>query len=851
MPEFGFTPIARPELYVRLDGAVAAPGGQVVAISAPVGTGKTVLVADWVERHLRRIHPDAEIGWLTVADTAIAHCEPHTALPACFGAELSAAGRPEPVADTEAAVAQLVSWLAARNHPIVLVIDNAHLISESSAIRYLECFLLSAPSNTTVVLAARHDLPLRWHALDLAGRLTRLRARDLAFTGLRAGQLTRRHGCALSEAELTIVGRLTRGWAALVRLAAVHVSTHPDRAAALAGLAEVPQPIADFLTDEVLAPLPEPLYRLVTALSVPSSFTRSLATRLTGARSPHPIDDLARLEFPLDVEERRGEVWYTLHPMLRFHLLDRLRRTGIGRTETLDHDTADWYLSAGLPLEALPHLVRAPDSELLARFLRENAVRLVLDGHGRVLFEQLERSRSATPNDPFPWVLNDPFLWALRVLDALEREDAGKAIVCLDLLYRQPHRTGRIVPAGWIAPLTVAASAGIARATGLGLSEFHSPAPLPECGCPEIDAYSTGELGMALLARGAYEQAESLLRRSAALADCSGIARLRVRAATRLAIMAGIRDEPGPMRGQAGLAVDLARRHGLAGSPDGRRASAAAALSAYVRGAGADDPVIADFLATERVPAPPNGLTRGRITEVIAQLLAFDGSEDKYTAAESLRRGAVVLLRGPSSLPAVTGWLLPHVVRVLLDVQAANSARLLTDQAEAALGRGSEVVLADALTVLATRPQAAHGLVAPLLRDVEAARPLESVTAWLVEAVAQDALHRPGTARDALERALLAAAPDQLVRPFLDVPGAGALLDAHVGTLGQHNDFAEHIRAHPQLRRTSARPRLTPAELTVLNQLPSGRTAAQIAGVLGVSVNTVKTHLRGIYAKFG
>ncbi|BAW06277.1 LuxR C-terminal-related transcriptional regulator [Nocardia seriolae] len=818
LPELGFEPVARPELCVRLDAAMTGPGGQVIAISAPAGTGKTALVLDWATRHLARSRPDTEIAWLTVGAGGTT------------GDEINIT------------VAQSVSRSAESGRALVLVIDNAHLISDPAAIGDLEDFLATAPAHVTTVLSARHDLPLRWHILELPGRLTRLHATDLAFTGTRAGQLTRRHGCALSEAELTTVLRLTRGWAALLRLAAVHVTTHPDRAAALTELACPPQPLADFLADEVVAALPGALRESATALGVPESFTHALAARLTGA-TPDPITELTRLEFPMTATARDDEVWYTLHPLLRAHLLASLRRGGDTRLHALHHAAASWYLATDRPMAALPHLVRAPDAELLSRFLRENAVRLVLDRHGTSLFEQLRQCRSRA--------LDDPFLGALRVLDALERDDAGKAIVCLDLLFRQPRRSGQIVPAGSIAPLTLAASAGIARATGIGLSDFRPPAPFPESGHPDIDGYAVGELGMALLARGDYDEGEQLLNRAAALSDCAAIPRLRVRAATRLALAAGIRDELGPMRRQAELAVALADRHGLADSPDGRRALAAAAFTAYLRGAGTEDARITRFLAAQRLPDPTTGLPSGRVTDVIAQLLAFDDSEDAYTGAEALRRSAVVLLRGPASLPALSGRLLPHIVRVLIDVRATNSVRLLTDQAEAVLGHSADTVLARALAVLPERPRAARGLIAPLLVDVEAARPLETVTALVVDGVAQAALGQPGAARDTLERALLAAAPDQLVRPFLDVPGAGTLLDAHIGTLGQHNEFAERIRRHPRLRRKSAQPRLTPAELTVLNQLPSGRTAAQIADVLGVSVNTVKTHLRGIYAKFG
>ncbi|MVU80981.1 AAA family ATPase [Nocardia sp. ET3-3] len=842
LPELGFMPIARPELYVRLDNAVTSPVARVITISAPAGTGKTVLVADWLDRRLGRTHPNAEYYWVTIADPAAAHHDPRAALSACFGVGLPRAGRHDHTDDTEYTVAHIVSRLAARDRPVVVVIDNAHLISDPTAIDFLECFLAAAPPNTTMVLAGRHDLPLRWHLLDLDGRLTRVRAPDLAFTGLRAGQFTRRHGCALSEAELTTVLRLTRGWAALLRLAALHLGTQPDRAAALAELASVPPPLADFLAAEVVATLPESLLRFAIGLSVPVAFTRSLAVRLRAGEPPHSIDELVGLELPMTGTVRDGEVWYTLHPLLRAHLLNRLYRSDIEWSYTLHRHTADWYLAAGLPREALPHVVRASDTELLAWFLREHAFRLVLDGHGPMLFEHLEQAGSIS--------LNDPFVWALRVLDALEHDDADKATTYLDVLALRPRESGRIVPAGWIDSLYLAAWAAITRVTGTGPSEFQLPEPIPESGHAPIDAYSAGEIGMALLADGEDTEGEGLLRRGAALAESSAIPRLHVRAATRLAITAAIRDEPGPMREQAGLAVDLAERHGLRDCADGIAARTVEAFAAYLRGGHTTVPTTASFPVIQRIPAPPDGPAAARITDILAELLAFDDSPDKRRAAERLRRSAVVLLRGPSSLPALTGRLLPHVVPILLEVRAVDSARLLTDEAGSRLGRTAEIVLAEALLELANRPRVARGLVAPLRVDIETVRPQTVVTAWLVEGVALAALRNRSAARDALEHALGDAAPDQLVRPFLDMPGAVALLDDHIGTLGPHDDFAQRIRRHPRLRRIAAQPRLTPMELTVLEQMPSGRTAAQMAANLGISVNTVKTHLRSLYAKF-
>ncbi|RDI49673.1 LuxR C-terminal-related transcriptional regulator [Nocardia mexicana] len=820
VPRFAFTPIPRPELYVRIDG-LAGPGGHILLITGAAGAGKTVLIAQWAGVHLPRARPTTRVGWVTAS-----RCPTMPGLSGAVAAALGLGGTTHDGPDT--AAAQLISELGTAGHPVVLVIDDAHALTEPAAIAYLQRILTDAPANLTAVISGRHAPPLRWHAVDLHRRVFRLHATDLAFSDVRAAQLCREQHCAPEGAELAMLMGLTRGWPALVRIAAGLVAAHDDRATALTELAEPPAPIAQFLTDEVLAPLPQRIRRFVRTTSVPDAFTAPLAGALAGEDAVPILHELIRLGFPMTRLARDGDLWFTFHPLLRAHLLAEARRSD--DLDALHLGTADCYLSAGMPRSALHHLLRVPASPELPAFLRDNAIRMVLAGHGADLFRQL---------DGEPGRADDPLLRALRAVDALERRDVAEAIVHLDLLYRRRTSGETIAPSGWTQLLAWAAAAGIALATGVGLAEFRLPEPVCATGQPDIDGYAAVEFGTVLLSRGNVDAAERQFRRGLAMADCAGNAPLRLRAAVRLATTAVTRGTAARMREFADLAVVIATRHGLDDTPEAGRAQLISMYARYLRGQPVDRRIVT--AAAARQP--------GQSFEVIVHLLEFDLADDRFTAAETLRRATVVLLRTPLALPAVADRLLPHIVRVLLDVDATHSARLLIEQAGAVLGSGP--TLARAVTALADRPGTARTLIEPLLATADAARPLPTVSAWLVEAVAQAAQGNPRRAHDALARAVRYAAPDHLVRPFLDVPGAGELLDAHIGTLGHDNDFAATVRRHPALHRRHRPPGLTATELTVLNLLPSGRTAQQIADLLGVSINTVKTHLHGIYTKLG
>ncbi len=99
--------------------------------------------------------------------------------------------------------------------------------------------------------------------------------------------------------------------------------------------------------------------------------------------------------------------------------------------------------------------------------------------------------------------------------------------------------------------------------------------------------------------------------------------------------------------------------------------------------------------------------------------------------------------------------------------------------------------------------------------------------------------------------------------PFLFYPAAG-LLERHAGHRTAHAALVAEIRglltgirAGPQCGAPpSSRPEpllepLSGSEVRVLRYLPTNLSAPEIARELSVSTNTVKTHIRHLYAKFG
>jgi LuxR family maltose regulon positive regulatory protein len=224
-----------------------------------------------------------------------------------------------------------------------------------------------------------------------------------------------------------------------------------------------------------------------------------------------------------------------------------------------------------------------------------------------------------------------------------------------------------------------------------------------------------------------------------------------------------------------------------------------------------------------------------------------------FRAAEWL---AMRLAAPPLLVPSARASVLYALIRLGKTEQAEQVLAGLSNQDRE---HGEMRIASAALRLAQDDPHAATTALAPVLDgSAPQIRRTWLIQAYLLEAIASDALGDPAAAGRALERALDLAEPDGALLPFLLHP-APRLLErqsrqrtAHAALLAQILDLLAGNRPAPP----SAGPRpplepLTGSEIRVLRYLPTHLSAPEIAGELSVSTGTVKTHMRNLYAKLG
>ena len=831
-------------------------------ISAPAGSGKTSLLRAWADRpgqryrftvlQVQRDQQDAQQFWL-----ALLNAVRHTS---------ATAGRAEPQAATPdfnapAMVDRVLSELADAPGDVTLVIDDLHELTSPEALSQLTQLLISLPPHVHAILTTRHDLRLRLHQLRLAGELAEIRAADLRFTERETRELLDASGIALSAAGAALLHQRTEGWAAGLRLAALSLAGHPDPERFVAEFSGSDRTVAEYLLAEMLDRQPPDVQDLLLRTCLLDRVNGELADLLTGRPGSERI--LLELEdanaFVESLNPQR--TWFRYHHLFGDMLRLQLRRTLPAEVPALHRLAAGWFTSQGHEAEAIRHTQAAGDWPEAAQLLADHSFSLTLDGQAQTM-QALAGA--------FPPGTDYPGLALVRAMGDLAQGRLDEAAAHLAVAETYAETT----PPGRQRHLQVALASlklSLARRRGhlAGVIEQARFLASPVTGPSDEDIALDSDLrAVALMNLGTVEawslglpDAERHLQEGAVLAREIGRPYLEVGCLAQLGFAYIFHSAAMPKadafattQQRCREAVALAERYGWGAEPV--IAPALMTLAGTMVWLGEFDEGERWLRRTERALQTDTGPDiRLLLHQTAGMLHAGRGRRhealEEFGAAEDLASQ----LEGSQALASqMTGWLLATQARLGLPGEARARLAALDDERA---GSG-EIRNARAVICLAEGdPADALGA----LRDVlDGTAPVLGyvtvVEAHLLAGLAHRELGDQRAANEAAERALALAESDRLVLPFA-MTGSAELLEAlprhqtaHAALLADILDVLHG--SSPAAKAQSPLPpaeELSPGELRVLRYLPTNLSRPEIAGELSVSLNTVSTHLRSIYAK--
>ncbi len=816
---------------------------QLLAVVAPAGAGKTTLLTEWARRDPHRrtawvgVDPDdadpRRLWAAVLAAVVVAAAAPHDSAPARLLSRLDA-GPGGDGSDGGDLTDEILDVLDDLRPAVHLVLDDVHTLAGSRAgVGVLTRLLRRAPAGARLVVAARSDPPLGLPRLRVEGRLVEVRADQLRFTAGDAAALLAASDVRLAPADVAVLHRRTEGWAAGLRLAAIALRAGADTGGVLERFTGDERSVADYLVGEVLAALPTGTRTLLQEASVCGHLPAALAAALTGrADAAHALEELVHAGAMV---ARVAPAEYRLHGLLRSHLSADLARHRPARYRELHATAAGWWNDRQETAHALRHAERADDPALSAAILRRVGVPLLLAGDLPLLRHALAVVGPRGRQD-------DPRLALTAALADLESGDVDAATVEL-------ARASDAWPAGADRSLEALRDGAELFAAGRGVP---TPGPTghraPEPVEPELAALLHAGRAVAILG-GHGDSAEALeeTRQVLTLARQQGFAALEAAALTLRAVaLCG----DGDLRAVVAAADEAQAVVARAGRPRSGWTARAAAVAAYadlLRG----DHERARARCAEALHGgdPPAPETTYALHVVHGTARGDGGGRDERTAGLAEARDARAAL-GAAPLPGgLASALAVFEHRAALRLGDHRAAGEVLSWLAGRVGETADVVLMRARAeVAAGRPGPARTLAAPLRAAGSGCRGHRLVELDLLDAEAALADGDDAAGRAALATAVVRAREFDLVRPFGDAgPRSRAVLLAHDGTSTPHDErIAAACAAVP-----ADAPALSEREMVVLALLPSLLNAPAMAEELIVSVNTVKTQIRSIYAKLG
>jgi LuxR family maltose regulon positive regulatory protein len=367
------------------------PNHKLTLISAPAGYGKSTLLSQWSHSSqfpvawvsLGREDNDLEsfLRYLLASWEKVQPGVDESPLGLLLGAMSP---------DTQAVLSAYINLANDATTPVAFVLDDYHSIDEPSIHKALTYLLDNLPPTLRFVLAGRGEPPLPLARYRAHGEMMALGTADLRFTREEtAAFMNGMLGRDLGPEELEPLQAQLEGWVAGLKLAALEVRQRHEgtERAVVSGRHRY---IADYLTEDVLAHLPDDLQSFLLETCILDRLCASLCDAVTGQKHGQTmLETLERKDlFLVPLDDHRE--WYRYHHLFADFLNEELHRRFPAKVAEVHQRAARWYLGFDLPRQAFQHAVAGKDVHQVVQIVERYVPVKLLTGQIRVVEQWLE-----------------------------------------------------------------------------------------------------------------------------------------------------------------------------------------------------------------------------------------------------------------------------------------------------------------------------------------------------------------------------------------------------------------------------------------------------------------------------
>lgn len=392
-PTLAQNTMRRERLLSRLD-AFKSKVAAFLLLSAPAGYGKTTLASDWLsDREIEHVWLSLDKGDNDLALFAgYLFAGLSSIVPDIEGEAKGLFDSPRRISPS-ALEAFLINSLSELNRPLMIVLDDYHVIENREIHEVMNFLAERSPDYLNIMVISREDPPFNLSSMRAKGRLVEVRMNDLRF-GLEETKefMSANLGFSPGRAALEKLLKRTEGWGASLRLASISLSSYPAEEidAHIESISGTNRYIIEYLVEEVMERLDESTVEFIQLTSLLDYFNVELADLICGrSDSAKVLEDLAdRNLFLVSLDNDRD--WYRYHGLVS----DFSRaRTPKDKQRKIYREASLWFAGKKLFRESVNCAFMSEDSEVILERVGDSSMDCFTGGTFETLLFWIERIR--------------------------------------------------------------------------------------------------------------------------------------------------------------------------------------------------------------------------------------------------------------------------------------------------------------------------------------------------------------------------------------------------------------------------------------------------------------------------
>lgn len=371
----------------------------IIEVSAPAGFGKTTLLGQWRREALNQ---GSLVAWLTLD----ANDHGNRFVQGLAYAMRLASGRPGfdriTAQKDPGTLESLTSWLAEVTFlgaETCLIFDEVQSAPASTLQEHLLYLALNAPPNLRIVLASRRGIDLHIPDIVAYGHYANIGVDKIRLTQAETTAiLTARFGTKITSDDCVRLHEKIGGWPLGLQLALASIEPKSNLSASIDAMASVTRNFEQYFLERFVSELATSTIDFLEQISILDALDPDLCRTVTRRDDAPKLLDSLREALPIFMDGAAGDCT-RLHPMALDYLRSRLATRPPAATVELHERAARWFIANQMPEEAATHALAAGNDrqayELIGSRLHEIMAGAhqtrVLDWYDRIPATEIER----------------------------------------------------------------------------------------------------------------------------------------------------------------------------------------------------------------------------------------------------------------------------------------------------------------------------------------------------------------------------------------------------------------------------------------------------------------------------